>query len=366
MQSASKLPRWLVVGVAFPLIVLNGWLGLLVFRYFQTLIGVFVVATILAFLLDYPVRFLQQRGIERDRAVLWVFLLTLLILVTLGITLAPLLIEQINGLISRLPSWFDSAKQQLQSFRDWAEDRNLPINLVSLATQLIGRLSSQLRLLTGQSLRLVLDTLGSAVSVVVTVVLTFYLLLHGERLWDGIFQWFRPSVGFLVRQSLRQNFHNYFIGQATLATVLGVSMTIAFTVLKVPFSLLFGLVLGFMALIPFGGATGISIVTTLMALQNFWLGLKVLVVATLIDQAIGNFVAPRILAEVIGLNPVWVLLSLLVGAKVGGLLGLLIAVPLAGFIKSTADNLRAGKFNQEPPETESLPAPLTLEPSQNL
>ncbi len=117
-----------------------------------------------------------------------------------------------------------------------------------------------------------------------------------------------------------------------------------------------------MTLIPFGGATGISIVSLLMAFQNFWLGIKVLLVASLIDQAIGNIIAPRILGEIIGLNPVWVLVSLLLGAKVGGLLGLLIAVPIAGCIKSIAQSLY-GAFNQEDqPETETLSNSTNVEP----
>lgn len=371
LKSANKLPRWLAVGLAFPLIVLNGWLGLLVFHYFQSLIGILVIASILSFLLDYPVHFLQAGGMTRSRAVLVVVLLTLLILGAFGVTLAPLLIDQLNGLIVRLPSWIASGTQQLQTFRDWAVERNLPINIVELASQLIGRVSSQLQSLTGQSIRFVLDTLGSVVNVLLTIVLTFYLLLHGERLWDGIFQWFPSNIGSFIRQSLRQNFHNYFIGQATLSTLMGISMTVAFSILKVPFGLLFGLGVGLMALIPFGGATGISIVSLLMAFQNFWLGVKVLIVASLIDQAIGNFIAPRILGEFIGLNPVWVLVSLLVGAKVGGLLGLLIAVPLAGCIRSIAEGLYAAKFIQDEPATEVLtsssvdPANRTLEITPN-
>ncbi len=362
LKSASKLPRWILVGLAFPLIVLNGWLGLLVFHYFQSIIGILVIATILSFLLDYPVGFLRQRGMERNRAVLLVVLLSLLVLGAFGLTLAPLLIDQLNGLIVRLPSWIASGTQQLQTFRDWAAERNLPINLLELASQTIARVSSQLQSLTGQSIRLVLDTLGSVVNVILTIVLTFYLLLHGERLWDGIFQWFPSRVGLEIRQSLRQNFHNYFIGQATLATLMGISLTVAFSILKVPFGLLFGLGVGLMTLIPFGGATGISIVSLLMAFQNFWLGIKVLLVASLIDQAIGNIIAPRILGEIIGLNPVWVLVSLLLGAKVGGLLGLLIAVPIAGCIKSIAQSLY-GAFNQEDqPETETLSNSTNVEP----
>ena len=100
----------------------------------------------------------------------------------------------------------------------------------------------------------------------------------------------------------------------------------------------------FILSLPFGTGIGIAIVSLLVALQNFWLGVEVLVVAVAIDQVNSNFVAPRILGDLTGLNPVWVVISLLVGAKLGGVLGLLIAIPTASFIKDIADSWRAGAF----------------------
>jgi predicted PurR-regulated permease PerM len=64
---------------------------------------------------------------------------------------------------------------------------------------------------------------------------------------------------------------------------------------------------------------------------------KVAAVAVVIDQVIDQAIAPRLLGRFTGLRPVWVLVALLVGTKIGGLLGLLVAVPLASFIKSAAD-----------------------------
>lgn len=85
----------------------------------------------------------------------------------------------------------------------------------------------------------------------------------------------------------------------------------------------------------------ITLVSLLIAFKSFWLGVRVLLVATLIDQVVENGVAPRLLGGFTGLNPVWILVALLVGAKLMGILGLLIAVPLAASIKSIAHELRA-------------------------
>lgn len=340
MKLTKKLPRWLVLGLAYPFLFLNGWLLILTFDYFQSIIDILITATLLAFVLDYPIQLLRRRGVRRTFAIIWVFLLTLLVLVVLGLTLAPIVIAQLNELIVRLPSWIKSGSQQLQVFNDWAGERQLPINFKGVETQLSEHLSSQLQALVGEALRLVLNTVSQVLDVFVTIILTFYLVLHGEKLWDGIFQWLPSKYTNQLRKILPQKFHNYFAGQATLATLMGVSMTIAFLVLQTPFGLLFGLVIGVMSLFPFGGALSITLVSFLMALKSFWLGVRVLIIATFIDQLIENGVAPRLLGGFTGLNPVWILVALLVGAKLMGILGLLIAVPLAASIKSIAHELR--------------------------
>ncbi|WP_341528926.1 AI-2E family transporter [Nostoc sp. UHCC 0302] len=346
MHSVNKLPRWISLGLAFPIAILNGWLLLQVVQYFQPLVNVIAAAILLAFVLDYPIQFLQRQGVKRNLATGGVLLLTLVILVGLGITLVPLILQQLNELANILPSWVDSGTLQLQAFQDWAlQQQHLPINLSALVTQVLEQVSNQLQSFTGRILGFAVDTIGTVVNVLLTVVLTIYLVLNGNRLWDGIFQWFPLNIQTKVRQLLQEDFHNYFIGQAILGAVLGVTVTLAFLALQVPLALLFGIGIGLFSLFPFGTGVGIAIVSSLVALQNFWLGVEVLGVAVAIDQVNSNFISPRILGDLTGLNPVWVVISLLLGAKLGGVLGLLIAIPVASFIKDIADSWRAGEFN---------------------
>jgi predicted PurR-regulated permease PerM len=339
IKLVSQLPRWVTWGLAIPLIVLNGWVILVVFNYFQSLITIFITANLLAFILNYPVEWLIFRGFKRNRAILIVGLLTILLLIILGLTLAPAVIGQLNEFLLRLPSWIESGSQQIQSFNALAEERNLPLDFSVLTTQLTQRLSDQLQSLAGQTLSFVLGTVGSVVTIILILVLTFYLLLQGQELWDGIYEWLPPSFGSVMGQLLRQNFQNYYIGQASLAAMIGTVMTVAFIWLQIPFALLFGLGVGFMALFPFGVSISISVVSLLVALKSFWLGLQVLGVSIIIQQVIENGLAPRLLGGFTGLNPVWILVALLIGTQVGGILGLLIAVPVAGFIKSLTNVL---------------------------
>ena len=164
----------------FSLAVLNCYLALLVFEYFRALITVLVIATVFSFLLDYPVRFLRRYGLKRDRAVLSVLFLTLLVLVVLGLTLAPILLNQITELATRLPTWIVSGTEQIEAFHKWAENRNLRIDVRGLTTQFSDRLSAQLQSLTGEILKFGLGAADSLLNFLLTIVLTFYLLLHGN------------------------------------------------------------------------------------------------------------------------------------------------------------------------------------------
>ncbi|MEA5618499.1 AI-2E family transporter [Cronbergia sp. UHCC 0137] len=348
MQTANKQTgsqKWLNIGLAFPIIILNGWLLIQFVHYFQPLVSVVSSAILLAFVLDYPIQFLHKRGVPRNLAIAGVLLLTVVILGAVGVILIPLILEQLNELANYLPAWIGSGSEQLEAFQNWAATQQLPVNLSGLATQLLEKLSNQFQSFTGKILGFAFDTIGVLVNVILAVVLTVYLILNGEQLWDGVYKWFPKNTGTKVRVLLREDFQNYFIGQATLGAILALTVTLAFLWLKVPLALLFGIGIGFFSLFPFGTGIGIGIVSLLVALQNFWLGVEVLGIAVTIDQINSNFIAPRILGNLTGLNPVWVVISLLLGAKLGGVLGLLVAIPIASFIKDVADSWREGAFN---------------------
>lgn len=83
----------------------------------------------------------------------------------------------------------------------------------------------------------------------------------------------------------------------------------------------------------------ITLISLLVAFQNVWLGVKVLVAAVILGQINENIVAPRLIGNMTGLNPAWVLICLLIGSKLAGVLGLLVAVPTASFVKKIAFTL---------------------------
>jgi len=331
--------RWLKTRLALPLIVLNGWVLLQLMEYFEPLFTIFILSAVLAYVLNYPVQFLCERGIKRSYAVLIVLVISLVVLVTLGVTLFPTVVTQLTEIVTLLPDWVNTISQKLETFQAWALSRRLPINLSRLITQLSDRLPGEVQALADQTLTLTLDAIGSLSEGLLVIVLTLYLLLDGRRVWDGVFRWVPLKHRDRVGQQLEDNFHRYFIGQAAMGLIMGTALTIAFFLLNVPYSLLLGLLVGLMTLIPFGDVLSFGLISLLVAAQDLGLGVKTLVTAAVIDQLVDQAIAPRVLGGFTGLKPIWVIISLLIGTKIAGLPGLLTAVPVAGFIQDLLEDM---------------------------
>ncbi len=332
--------RLTAIALVAPLMVLNAWAVSSIFNYFNSLIVILVGASLLAFLLNYPVSWMERQGARREQVAILVFLVALSILLALGVTLVPLVLTQAQQLVIRLPEWIDSGRYQLLLLNQWADNQGLPLNLDALLVQINDRLKGQLQSIASQVLNLAVLTVTSLLDFVLTMVLAFYLLQHGDSLWQSLIEWLPAKIRQPFSQTLRLSFQNFFIGQLIFGTCMAFALIPTFLWLKVPFGLLFGLTIGIMALIPFGGTVGIIVTTLLVALQDFWLGSRVLIAAVIVQQVLENLVAPRILGSVTGLNPVWILISVLTGARVGGLLGVIVAVPTAVVIKTALSAVR--------------------------
>lgn len=340
MRLFNKSNFWLNWGFVFPIIVLNLALLIFCFYYLQPAVTIIITAALLAFLLNYPVRILTSIIPRRGYAVGIVFILAITIFITLAITLFPLIIRELEELAKRLPTWIDSGTTQLQLFQAWAIALNLPIDVSTVTNRLEEHLANELQLLPTQIINFALEVFDSTIEIVIVLVLTFYLLLYGDRFWDDLFQGFSPKISQTIKLALHQSFRNYFLGQFAIAFLMGLTLTITFLLLKVPFGLLFGISIGVLVLIPFGDILGIIGVSVLISLKSVWLGGEILIITAIIDQAIDNVLAPRIFGSLVGLNPVWIIISLLLGAKIGGILGLVIAVPIAGTINLSFSNFK--------------------------
>lgn len=336
-RPTRRLWQWLIPRLSLPLFVLNGWALLLLIDYFKTPLTILIVGAVIAFLLEHPLRGLERYGVKRGLAIVIIVVSSLIVLGLLGVTFVPLLSQQAHDLVRNVPTWEQSANQQVQALHNWLQRLGVPIDLNGVAANLSGQLSDQLRSIAARIPKWVEGAIGGAFEFFLIVVVIVYLLLKGESLWKGIISWLPIKLGQRLQTTLPRSFRNYFIGQGTVALLLGGTLAIVLTLFRIPYGFLFGVFIGTLALFPYGGTIGITLVTLLLALKSIGLGLTVLAIATVVDQIIENGIAPRLMGHLTGVHPVWVVMSILVGAKVAGLLGVVLAVPIASTIKDVME-----------------------------
>lgn len=343
MHLSELIRRYLLYGLSGPVIVLNLWVLGQMFQYFEGLITVTILSAVLALILDYLVRLFERFRFTRTQAVLLVLFLFLVLVVILGFTLIPIVLGQATQLVQGLPGLLEAGDRNINWLRSFINQHNLPFDI----DQISGQINTQLQAIVTNLPELAINTVGQMFATILLVVLAFYMLLYGERCWKGLMNLLPRKLGEALSHSLKQQFHQFFLSQLLLALVMILFLIPTFLVLHIKFALLFVLIIGLFEVIPLFGATfGIGIVTLLvMGLQGFIPAVQVFLASVFFQQITDNIVAPRIRGDFTGLNPIWIIIALLIGGRVAGFIGVVLAMPIAATIKSTIEAMR---FSEEP------------------
>lgn len=319
-----------LVLVRFLLLVASGWAIVQLLAYFEAVIVIFTFAAILAFLLSYPVKWLG-RFLPHGIAVVLVFLISIVTLGGLMITVGLAVLSQGQQLVDSITGFLNSLVPLRERVEEFLQNRNLQINLGVFETQLRNQAISTL----GTSLAILQGGLTNFVTFIIIAVVAFFMLLDGDKLWNFIIKIVPQHRRSKFTTIIRRSFLGFFRGQLLLTLFLSSATFIVFLLLKVPYALLLSVIIGVLDIIPGIGATlGVSTITLIVLSQNVWLALRVLAACIVLQQIQDNLIAPRIMQGALNLNPVVVFFALLVGAKVAGLLGVFISIPIAGVIVS--------------------------------
>ncbi|MEG4353229.1 AI-2E family transporter [Microcoleus sp. LAD1_D3] len=330
--------------IRYLLLFVLGWAIVQVLAYFETVLIVFIFAAILAFLLNYPVKFVS-RFIPRWLAVVLVFLLALLILGALMATLGLATISQAQQLLEHAPQFLDSAIALLETLQSFLLKRNITVDFSTFEAQL----RQQALGIIGMGFSTVQNLFFKLLDVIVIAVVSFFMLLDGRRLWNLIVRLFPPSLRDDLTRALQKNFLGFFWGRLLLSIFFAISTFVVFILLDIPYALVMAAVAGAFDLIPGIGATiGISLICLIILPQGILLSLKVLVGCIVLQQVEENLLMPRIMQGSININPVIMFFALLVGARVAGLVGVFLSIPIAGVMIGLLDidEMRGEKTEQ--------------------
>lgn len=318
--SNSRLIRYL-------LLFTFGWASIQFIAYFETIIIIFVFATILAFLLNYPVQWLHKYT-SHPVAVVVVFLTSLLLFMGLLATLGLAVVSELQQFITQAPDLLDSFMNFVEKMENLLKNANIQVNLDFLQEDLKQELSN----LFGFGTAAVGKILSGLVEFIIILVVTFFMLLNGEELWASFERLFPYNLDDLTL-SLRNNFLGFFRGRLILSVFFGFSAFFVYLILQAPYPLFLATLVGVFDLIPGIGATiGIILSAIIVLPKGIFISLQVIVYCVLLQQVEENILMPRIMQNSVNLNPVIIFFALLIGARVAGFLGLFLSIPIAAVI----------------------------------
>lgn len=355
IKTFRNLPPWLRLTLVFPLLFINGFFLALVLNYLQPLVNFIIIAAILAFLLELGVSLLIQKGIQRGFAITIVLLITFFSLTILSFILIPLIIEQLGQLISNAPEWIQDTNKQLKNFSEFPLFKRLSINIHSSLLDANKQLGEYLKYFGSKLLEIIAGTISSLINTLLILILTIFLLIGGDKFWQGIFSYLPEPWNEKVPKYTEKTFKDYFLARLILVAISSTTRWLLLLVVGVPYSALFGFGFGLAGFVPFLGAIFNLLAFIVLCFKSITFGIKFFVISFVLDQISDNVLAPRIMGDAIGLNPVWLIISLFIGAKLGGILGLFLAVPVASIIKQVVDDLRTPDLDTLTPSVDQIP-----------
>lgn len=312
-----KIDPWSIVKILFVLIIL----GLL--YLIRDIVLIFFAAVILTFIFSPFVDSLEKRKVSRVLGTLLIYLLILFILIGIIVPLIPTLSQEVNFLIKKLPAYYEDARQYFGG-----PDQGWPGILQQLFTEWSSKIN-----ITSQGIFSLLGTFFGWLFVVGTVfVIAFYLTVQKEALEQTIKaltpEKYKESVARLTNL-IQRDIGAWARGLLILCLVVGLMDYIGLKILGVNFALVLACLAGIFEVVPWLGPWLAGIPAVLVALTQS--PLKALMVAILyiaVQQIENNLIVPHIMKRAIGLNPLLVVLVLLIGAKLAGPIGIILAVPL--------------------------------------
>lgn len=300
----------------------------------------------LAILIDPLVLRLQRRRFSRSTSVL-IIGAALFGCVTLFLLIAiPVLIQEYNHLVSVLPQYLISLSERLNRLlSDWF-GITLPMNL----DELWSSLKEYAAAISGDQLRNLARTAGatllSGYSITLTILnltllpfFVFYIArdLHGLHRFIGRYipDSIEGDIVAICREILR-HVYAFAQGQITVSLVMAVLYAVGLALVGLPSGIVIGAVAGVLNFVPYLGiAIGLTLATVVALVTGFSLGELLLVWSVFVGVQMveGMVLTPRIVGESVGIHPLAVMVALIIGGKLFGLPGLVIAVPAAAAIK---------------------------------
>jgi predicted PurR-regulated permease PerM len=302
---------------------------LLLFLYLvRDLLLLMVVAIVIASGIDSWVDFLQKKKIPRWVSVIFTFLILVSLIVLIFSLLIPPIIDQVQQLAKILPQYFQILFEQFGRLKGVVGE-----SAYENVKGVIGSFSEQLGDTTFNVYEAVSGIFGGIFSLIIVLVLSFYFTVEEDSLKKFIRSLIplkhRAYVNDLVSR-IQLQIGRWLRGQMFLGLVVGLLYYIGLSILGIKYALILAILGGLLEIIPYIGPIISAIPAVFIAFaQSPLLALLVIVLYIIVQQIENHLLVPKIMQRVVGLNPLVTILVVLVGAKIAGILGGVLAIPIA-------------------------------------
>jgi len=306
---------------------------------FGKILGPLLVAIVFAYLMDRPIDQLERRGANPNFSFILIYLLFLAGMIFMLVVLLPLLSQQITQFISTLPAMVQEGKEILQQLPESYPTLVSTQQVSDIASSATNSMSGFAKDALSNSLSYIPGIITILIYLVLVPMLVFFLLKDKDELFSWIAD-FLPkerSLAVQVWSEVDLQIGNYVRGKFWEMSAVGIATYIAFLFLSLQYAVLLGVLVGLSVLVPFVGATVVTLPVAAVAFYQFgWsseFGTAMLIYGVI--QALdGNVLVPLLFSEVVNLHPVAIIVAVLFFGGIWGFWGVFFAIPLATLVKA--------------------------------
>lgn len=365
------------------------FLGILIFYLINILFNKFpiigytlssvMIAIIFAYIIDPIVNYLERKGVKRQFGVIIVYISVILIFGILIVSVIPKTINEVSNLLTSLPGMVDTLIREFNNFLSNVFAKfniELPENFINIYKETNPKVNGNVE--TPQIVSNILDSikgtindlivkaqgslmgslsnvisklygfLTSAFRLVLIIIFSFYFSVDKERFLlkvkKAIPNKHREDISYLT-SNIDTALQQFIRGRMLMAIFVGVLTMVYLLVLRVDFAIIIGLITCIADIIPFiGPFLGCAPAVLFAFMDSPMKALWVLILFVIVQWVENNILAPKLIGDSTGLNPLVILISIIIGGGIFGVWGMVISVPLTSIIFILVDFIKI-KYN---------------------
>lgn len=300
--------------------------------YLRQIIFIIFISVIVALIMNPLVDKMKEKKIPRVISASALFLMALTAIGLFFYIIVPPLAKEMGQLTAQFPIYMNSMNINYSTI----SEQQIDDRLAGPIQEILIEASKFLKNTTTSILSGIFELLGGILSAVLIAVISFYLVIEKkgiEKFVKAVIPFdFQPRALRIIRK-IEIKLGKWFIGQLFLGLIVGLITFIGLSLLGVPYALVLAIIAGAMELIPYLGPTlaGIPAVIIAFTVSPF-LALLTLILYFLIQQFENYLLVPKVMQKSVGLHPVIIIITILIGYQFADIIGVILSVPIATII----------------------------------